>query len=406
MPTHDMPRDRTSKRLAGLRAYAFAEIDRKVEELRRRGVKATDFGVGDPTTPTPRIVRETCKRAVDRHASAGYPSYVGSAPFREAAASWMKRRFGVALDPATEICATLGSKEAVFHAHEAFVNPADAVLCPSPGYPPSYRGTLFAEGRPVFYPLRESEGFRVPLGTFRKGDAARARFLWICYPNNPTGAVAPATHLRRIVEECQERGVTLFSDEAYTEMYFTREPPHSALEFGREGVLAFHSLSKRSAMTGYRVGFVAGDARLVAAFKKLKTNIDSGVPNFVQDAAIAAWSDEKHVHAMRRDTRARRDALVDALARAGLPRCISDGTLYIWQRLPKGVSDVAFATRLLDPDIAVAVTPGSAIAEPLADGTNPGTGYVRFALVPPLADTRAAGRRIGQWREPLREHRP
>lgn len=399
MPTPDPTRDRTSKRLGALRAYAFAEIDRKVEDLRRRGVSATDFGVGDPTTPTPRLVREACRRAVDRHASAGYPSYAGSEAFRAAAAAWMKRRFGVSLDPATEICATLGSKEAVFHAHEAFVNPGDAVLCPSPGYPPSYRGTLFAEGRPVLYPLRESERFRVPLGTFRKGQAARARFLWICYPNNPTGAVAPAAHLRRIVEACRGRGVTLFSDEAYTEMYFTKDPPHSALEFGREGVLAFHSLSKRSAMTGYRVGFVAGDAHLVAALKKLKTNIDSGVPNFIQDAAIAAWSDERHVRAMRRETRARRDALVASLERAGLPRCIPDGTLYLWQRLPKGIDDVRFAARLLDPDISVAVTPGSAIAEPLPDGSNPGAGYVRFALVPSLADTRSAGRRIARWRE-------
>lgn len=383
-----------SKRVRGIGGYAFAEVDREVEKLRARGIEPTDFGVGDPTDPTPEAVREACKRAVDAHARSGYPSYAGAKSFREAVAAWMRRRFGVSLDPAREIASTIGSKEGVFHFAEGFVDPGDRVLCPNPGYPPYYRGTLFAEGEPWPIPMRAEEDFLPDLEKIPPDVARRAKLLWLNYPNSPSGKVAPPEYLERAVAWARRRGIITCSDEAYSEIYFTPDPPHSALEFGKEGVIVFQSLSKRSAMTGYRVGFVAGDARIVDVFKKVKTNIDSGTPNFIQEAAIAALADEAHVAAAREEYRRRRDALCDGLARAGLERCVPEGTIYVWQKLPAGLSSVELAKRLLEPEIAIVCTPGAWISQRGADGTNPGEGYVRFALVPSLEATRAAAAKL------------
>lgn len=385
-----------SKRVRGIGGYAFAEVDREVEKLRERGIAPTDFGVGDPTDPTPEVVRRACQRAVDEHARSGYPSYVGAPAFREAVAAWTKRRFGVALDPRTEVCSTIGSKEGVFNFHEGFVDPGDLVLCPNPGYPPYYRGTLFAEGEPWPIPMRAAEDFLPDLEKIPADVVRRAKLLWINYPNSPSGKVAPPEYLEKCVRFAAKHGIILCSDEAYSEIYFTDEAPRSALEFGRSGVIVFQSLSKRSAMTGYRVGWVAGDSRVVDVFKKVKTNIDSGTASFVQDAAIAALADERHVVAMREEYRRRRDALCDGLARAGLERCAPEGTIYVWQRLPGGVGSVDFAKRLLAPEVAIVCTPGTWISQSAADGRNPGEGHVRFALVPSYEATCAAAEKIAK----------
>ena len=223
--------------------------------------------------------------------------------------------------------------------------------------------------------------------------AKAAKIFWLNYPQNPTGACAPARVFEEAVRFCRDHDILLASDEAYTEIYF-EEAPHSALQFGREGVVIFHSLSKRSAMTGYRVGFVAGDKDAVAVFKKVKTNIDSGTPTFIQDAAIAALSDETHVAQMRDEYRQKRDILCDALTSIGLPRCAPAGTLYVWQRVPQGMTSVTFAKRLLAPETALVTTPGSWISDVCDGGLNPGEGYVRFALVPSLEETQAAAAKI------------
>jgi LL-diaminopimelate aminotransferase len=340
------------------------------------------------------LVREACKRGVDENARTGYPSYVGAKGFREAVSGWMKRRFGVELDAATEIASTIGSKEGVFNFHEGFVDPGDVVLCPNPGYPPYYRGTLFAEGEPYPIPLRASEDFLPDLEKIPADVVRRAKILWINYPNSPSGKVAPPEYLERCVAFARKNNLILCSDEAYSEIYFTSVAPRSALEFGKEGVLVFQSLSKRSAMTGYRVGFVAGDKRIVDVFKKVKTNIDSGTPNFVQEAAVAALADEEHVKEARAEYRRRRDALADGLAAAGLERCVPEATIYLWQKTPAGMSSVEFAKKLLDPDIAIVCTPGGWISQKGANGENPGEGYVRFALVPSLDDTKKAAARL------------
>lgn len=382
-----------SKRLQSTGAYAFAEVDRAVERLKSKGIEPTDFGVGDPTSPTPEFIREAGKRAIDIHKSSGYPSYAGSPAYREAVAEWTRKRFGVELDPEKEICSTIGSKEAVFNFPECIIDPGDVVLIPNPGYPPYSRGTLFAEGVPRYLPILAENDFLPDLDSVPDEILKRAKLLWVNYPNSPTGACAPLEFLERVVELGHRHNIIIASDEAYSEIYFG-EPPHSALEVSKDGVVVFQSLSKRSAMTGWRIGWVAGDERIISLFKKLKTNIDSGTPNFVQEAALAALSDEEHTKAFREEYRAKRDIMVQAFKEAGLPECIPEATIYIWQRVPEGMNSVEFATRLLEPEIAIVTTPGAWLGEQMPDGSNPGEGYIRLALVPSMEETRLAGERL------------
>jgi LL-diaminopimelate aminotransferase len=390
-------RNRAAKRLAAIGAYAFEEVDKKVEELKSRGIRPIDFGVGDPTSPTPMFVRRAAAEALEARRSSGYPSYIGSLQFRQAIAAWAERRYGVRLDPASEISSTIGSKEAVFNFHEGVVDPGDVVLCPSPGYPPYTRGALFAEGQPHQLPLRAENGFRVDFASIPEEVARRAKVLWLNYPNSPSGAVADEAFYREALAFARPRDIIVASDEAYSEIYFD-SPPISCLNVAKEGVLVFQSLSKRSAMTGYRIGWVMGDPELVGIFRKTKTNIDSGTPTFLQDAAAAALGDEGHVEGFRREYRTKRDLLCAALVEAGLPDCTPPSTLYVWQRVPQGMSSVQFATFLLDEKLAIVTTPGSWIAEPTASGENPGEGYVRFALVPSIEDTRRAAERLAALR--------
>jgi LL-diaminopimelate aminotransferase len=383
-----------SQRLQKLGGYAFDEVNKRVAALEAQGIRPIDFGVGDPTVPTPALVRERLKTAVDKRASSGYPAYEGDPAYRAAVADWMKRRFRVALDPATEVCATIGSKEAVFNVHEGLVDPGDIVLMPSPGYPPYKRGTQFAEGQPWFYPLRRANGYLPDFDAIPADVAKRAKAIWVCYPNSPTGAVADRAFYERLFAAADEHGWLVLSDEAYSEIWFGPAAPPSALEVRKERCLAFFSMSKRSAMTGWRVGWVCGDARLVALFRKVKTNVDSGTPTFIQDAAAAALADEAHVAAFREEYREKRDVLCAGLKRAGLTVHPPASTLYVWQEGPKGMSGVDLAARLLDPAVAVVTTPGEWLSDPVADGSNPGAGHVRFALVPSLADTRRAAEKI------------
>jgi LL-diaminopimelate aminotransferase len=386
-----------SKRVQGIGNYAFAEVDKKVEELKAKGINPIDFGVGDPTAPTPRLIREAAAAGLERRKSSGYPSYIGDIEFREAVAGWVERRYGLSLDPQREISSTIGSKEGVFNFHEGIVNPGDLVLCPSPGYPPYTRGTLFAEGVPYQIPIRKEKGFLIDFSEIPAEVGRKAKLLWLNYPNSPSGATADERFYREALEFARKYDIIIASDEAYSEIYFDAAPI-SILNIQREGVLVFNSLSKRSAMTGYRIGWVMGDPQLVAVFRKVKTNIDSGTPTFIQDASVAALADEEHVEAFREEYRQKRDILCCALTAAGLEDCTPEATLYVWQRLPEGMSSLDFATRLLAEKIAIVTTPGNWIAEPSVEGENAGEGYVRFALVPSIQDTRLAAQRISALR--------
>ncbi len=388
-----------SDRVQAIGSYAFAEVDRQVENLRDRGIEPIDFGVGDPTIAPPEVAREATREGVEKHKTAGYPSYIGMERYRQAVADWTQDRFGVDLDPESEITSTIGSKEGVFNFAEGFLNPGDVAIVPTPGYPPYTRGTQFAEGEVYYVPILPENDYLIDLDAIPDDVAEAAKIIWVNYPNSPTGNVAPREFFERVVEFGHKNDIIVASDEAYTEIYYTDEPPISMLEVERDGVVVFQSLSKRSAMTGWRCGWVAGDERIVDVFKKVKTNIDSGTPNFVQEAAIAALGDEDHVESSRADYHEKRDLLADALVESGLPDCRPDATIYLWQQVPEGYSSVDFATELLDPEIAVVTTPGAWISDETDDGLNPGEGFVRFALVPSIDATRKAAERIAaaEW---------
>lgn len=409
-----------SKILASLPPYVFAEIEQLADALRAHGVLPIDFGAGDPSEPTPDYVAESLTPAGRSHATSGYPSYVGSPAYRESATEYMQRRFGVTVDAGREVCATIGSKEAVFHFPRAILESGDVVICPSPGYPPFKTGTIFAEGKPYFVPLLPENKFLIDYEAIPEDVARKAKIIWINYPNSPTGAVASREYYKGLVDWAHRYNIIIAADEGcYIDIYYD-EPPPSILEVDREGIIAFYSLSKRNNMTGYRVGFVCGDERIISIFKRLKTNIDSGVAHVIQDAAIRGLADDTHVEAMRRLYKEKRDILLPALRSVGLPASDSAATFYIWQKVPG--SDMDFAKKLLDPSLGIVVTPGSLISDPCEGGVNrhqrflaprlenakdqlshftrstspvnPGVGYVRIALVPPVEQVREAARRL------------
>ena len=380
-------------RIRELPDYPFAVIGAMVEKLRDQGLAPIDFGVGDPTIPTPALIRERLKTAVDERAASGYPSYIGSTEFRGAAADWMQRRFGVSIDPATQITTTVGSKEGIFNFPLGFVEPGDVVLCPSPGYPPYVRGTTFSGGTPYYIPLLRENHYLPDLDAVPNDVVAKTRILWLCYPNAPTGAVAPEGFFEKAIAWGREHNIIVVNDEAYSDLYFTETPPRSILAAAGDdcrGVVSFFSMSKRSAMTGWRLGWTAGDAELIATFRKVKTNVDSGAPTFIQDASIAALEDEAHVAEMRADYRTKRDLLAGLFADLGFDGCAPEATIHYWQRLPEGTDALAFAQSLLHPDVAVVCTPGPWVSDVCEGGVNPGEGHVRFSLVPSIEDTQRA----------------
>lgn len=423
-----------AQRIQQLPPYPFKEVEDAVEKLRAQGVTPIDFGVGDPCEPTPDFVRETLRKAADSCATTGYPSYAGSREFRQAVWRYMKRRFNLDLDPDTEICSNIGSKEAVFNFAFGFVNPGDLVIVPSPGYPPMKNGTLFAGGEVYFTPLLPENDFLIDYESIPKDIARRAKIIWCNYPNNPTGAVATREFYEGLLAWARKNDIVIASDEgAYIDIYYG-EKPLSILEVARDmsgdgarhkGIVAFYSLSKRNNMTGYRIGFVCGDRGLMDVYKKLKTNIDSGAPSVIQAAAIAALDNDDHAAAMRVHYSEKAKLLYEMLENIGLPVRPSPATFFVWQRVPADPAnpddptpDITFAKKLLDPEIAIVVTPGSLISDPCDCGLerapknlsslqphtpanrqshkpkNPGAGYVRFALMPTLPEFRQASSRL------------
>ncbi|MCD4656271.1 MAG: aminotransferase class I/II-fold pyridoxal phosphate-dependent enzyme [Planctomycetes bacterium] len=381
--------------LSSLPKYAFASVDEQVQTLKSAGVKVIDFGVGDHTLPTPKVAKERLKTAVDEFDRAGYPAYQGAEFFRVEAANWIKKRFGVELDHNKNIASTIGSKEAVFNAPLAFANPSDYVIVPNPGYPPYHLGAKFAGANVHFVSLSEDNRFLVDFDEIPKNVAEKAKILWLCYPNSPTGVIADAEFYKRALDFCDKHEILLCSDEAYSEIYFDFDnPPISALNVSTENVLSFFSMSKRSMMTGWRIGWVAGDAEAVSTFKTLKTNIDSGTPNFVQAGAVEALKDEEHVREMREITLKKREILCDAFAQLGLEDCRPQASLYVWQKAPEGLTGKEFTEILLKPEIGIVCTPGAALSQNCDSGSNPGENYVRFALVPTIEEIEEACYRL------------
>jgi LL-diaminopimelate aminotransferase len=377
-----------AQRIQQLPPYLFAEIDRLKREVAGRGMKLVSLGIGDPDMPTPPHIIARLREAAGNPANHRYPDYEGMPSFREAAAAWMQRGYGVKLDPATEVVSLIGTKEGVANMAVAFVDPGDVVLVPDPGYPVYHIGSVFNGGVTHRMPLRASNAFLPDLGAIPADVARRAKLLWINYPNNPTGAVAPRAFLEDAIRFCERNEIILCHDAAYAELYFGERPP-SILELpgGRDVAIEFHSLSKTFNMTGWRVGFAVGHPELIAGLGKVKTNVDSGIFQAVQEAGIAALGTEPAwIDGLRAMYRERRDVLVSGLGSVGLPCEPPAGTFYVWVPVPRGLTSKDLAMRCLT-EVGVVVTPGNGFGDA-------GEGYIRLTLCSPVEGLREAVERL------------
>jgi LL-diaminopimelate aminotransferase len=379
-------------RISHLPPYLFAEIDRMKKEVAARGVDLISLGIGDPDMPTfPHIVQALAEGAT-RPANHRYPDYEGLPAFRAAAAGFVAKRFGVTVDPATEVVSLIGSKEGIANFAVAFVDPGDIVLVPDPGYPVYGIGTGFNGGTPYAMPLRAENGFLPDLAAIPEDIARRAKLMWLGYPNNPTAAVATTDFFADVVAFAARHNIIVAHDNAYSEIYYDTPPPSflatpGAAELGIE----FHSLSKTFNMTGWRIGYAIGNRELIAGLGKVKTNVDSGVFQAVQEAGIAALTgDQAPVAAMRTLYRERRDLLLAGLATLGLEAETPRGTFYVWVHVPRGLTSASLTAKLLQ-DIGVVVTPGN--------GFGPsGEGYIRFSLTVPTPRLAEAVQRLRSLR--------
>ncbi len=375
-------------RINALPPYAFAEVDKAKHRKIKEGADIIDLGVGDPDTPTPDYVIDSLCKAVRDPETHQYPSYSGSTAFREEAAEWFKNRFGVRLNPEKEVLTLIGSKEGIAHIPEAFVNPGDYVLCPNPGYPVYATSTMFAEGRPYDMPLLAESRFRPDLARIPEDIVKKSKMIFINYPNNPTAATADKTFLKEVVDFGKDNGLVVVHDNAYSEVTYDGYKAPSILEVpGAMGCcIEIHSLSKTSNMTGWRIGFAAGNADIVAGLGKVKMNVDSGAFLAVQMAAISALKGSEELkRKMGRVYRERRDVLLDGLAALGIYMEAPKATFYVWAPIPGGNS-VEYAKFLLDK-AGIVCTPGVGLGKY-------GEGYVRFSLTRPVERIREAVERM------------
>src|SRR5919201_5050941 len=362
--------------------YPFVKPDEAKRRLRAEGTELIDFGKGDPREPTDPRIRQALAGSLTEISS--YPLAEGLPELRAAVARWCERRFGVALDPETEIVPTYGSKEAIFLLAQVIVDRDSdkrLVVTTEPGYPVPDRGAAFASADVLQLPLLAENGFLPDLDAVDPDTWAQAAIVWINYPNNPTGAVAPLEFLARLAELSREHDFLVASDEAYTELWFDG-PPHSALEVRQRGnVCVFNTLSKRSSMTGYRSGFVAGDPELIGALKQFRPTVGTAPQEFVQRASVVAWNDEEHVERTRDAYRRKREVLLPVLERQGIRVAGGSATMYLWLEVPGGEGSAELAARLLEHGLVV--SPGSFFGAA-------GEGYWRMALVPSEDECRRA----------------
>jgi LL-diaminopimelate aminotransferase len=380
---------RYSRRLEEVPPYLFAEIDRKIAEKKAHGVDVISFGVGDPDLPTPEGVVEVLARESRRPENQGYPSYYGLGGFRSAASTFMRRRFGVSLDPEKEVLSLIGSKEGIAHLALAVLDPGDFALVPEPGYPVYAMGTLLAGARSHFLPLKKEHGFLPDLDSIPVDVICESRILWINYPNNPTGAVADLEFFERAVQFARENDLVLAHDNAYSEITYDGFTAPSLLQAdGAMDVgIEFHSLSKTFNMTGWRVGFACGNASVIEALGTIKTNIDSGIFNPIQLSGVEALENEQETSGrMREIYRARRDLLVSELSGLGWEVPSPKGGIYVWMPVPPGYDSAGFSRFVLER-AGVFFTPGNAYGPS-------GEGYVRLSLTVPEERIRDAVARL------------
>lgn len=378
-------------RLSGLPPYLFVEIDRKKRRAIEAGRDVIDFGVGDPDGPTPVFIVDRMAEAIRDPANHSYPAGIGMREFRQAAARFFLRRFGVELDPHTEVIALLGSKEGIGHLPTAVVNPGDTVLVPEPGYPVYASGAIFAGGKCHTMPLSEANGWLPALDEIPLDIRRSSTLMWLNYPNNPTAGVAPLAFFEEAVAFGRRYNILIAQDAAYSEVYFGHKPPSILQVDGAKDIaIEFHSLSKTFNMTGWRIAFAVGHRGVLAALAEVKGNLDSGVFQAIQHAGVTALDGIDHSEVRRQVDvyRRRRDVLVAGLREAGWRIKEPQATFYIWANCPAGYDSMTVASRMLD-EAGVVVIPG------VGFGSH-GEGYVRFALTITEERTREAVRRLAK----------
>jgi LL-diaminopimelate aminotransferase len=380
-----------AKRVNDLPPYLFATIDKMKEQAVSKGVDLIDLSIGDPDIPTPKHIVDKMRKAVKNPEHHKYPSYVGMLSFRQAVADWYKKRFKVNLNPRTEVLSLIGSKEGIGHMPLAFINPGDIVLASSPGYPVYPVATLFAGGRSYFMPLIEENKYLPDLKAIPKSVLKKAKLMFINYPNNPTAAVADKAFFKELVTFAAKNNIIICHDAAYTEIYYDNKKPMSFLQVpGAKAVgIEFHSLSKTYNMTGWRIGFAVGNKDAVAGLGKIKTNLDSGIFQAIQEAGIEALTTSESILKEIRNTyQQRRDVLYNGLRNIGLSVEKPEATFYLWVKCPKGFTSTDFTTHILNK-AGILTTPGNGFGAS-------GEGYVRFALTVTAKRIKEAAERMGK----------
>jgi len=386
-----------SDRLNQLPKYLFAELERKRYEAESAGREVLDLSIGDPDLPTPGFILDRIAEHARDPRNHRYPTSAGMREARAQIAEWLGERFQIEADPVREIAMLLGSKEGIGHLPLAILNPGDEVLVPDPGYPVYAAGTVFAGAKPVRYAIREASNF-VP--EIRELDALvtdRTRLVFVNYPNNPTGATAPAAFYKDLITWAAKRDLIVVSYAAYSELYYS-EPPVSifSVSGARERAIEFHSFSKTFNMTGWRMGFAVGAPALIEALVQFKANVDSGAPQAIQLAAVEGLKSlGVHGPALRGVYRERRDLALDTLRRLGCPMRTPGGAFYLWGRVPERESSMEFVTRIFDRT-GVLLTPGTGFGAE-------GEGYFRIALTSSVDSLRRALEKLetlAPWKAP------
>ncbi len=382
-----------ASRIGQVPTYPFVQISRKIAEKRAEGVDVISFGIGDPDIPTPDLILDELRAAALDSPNHRYPETEGLPEFREAVADWYQRRFGVTLDPESQVLSLIGAKEGIGHAALGFIEPGDVALVPDPGYPVYAVGTLFAGGTSHRMPLREENAWLPDLGSIPEDVAAKATVLWLNYPNNPTGATADLDFFEEAVAFAKKHDIAVMHDACYSEVSYDGYKPASflqadgAIEVGME----FHSLSKSYNMTGWRVGMAVGNAEMIDSLMVIKSNIDSGVPQAVQRMGVAAMQAPLDSVGERNAIyQKRRDMVVSALTRMGLAVSPPKASLYVWARVPDGYGSADFSERLLE-DTDVLVMNGAGYGKY-------GDGYVRLSITIPDDRLETALERMSSWR--------
>ncbi|MCY3887708.1 MAG: LL-diaminopimelate aminotransferase [Chloroflexi bacterium] len=383
---------RVAKRVESLPPYLFVEISKAIAKKRAQGIDVITFGIGDPDLPTPSPILQALHHAADDPQNHRYPETEGLSELRAAIAAWYKRRFGIDLDPDTEVLPLIGAKEGIAHIALCFIDPGGVALVPNPGYPVYAMGTMFAGGESHFLPLREENNWLPDLDAIPAEVLERATILWINYPNNPTGAVASLAFFEEVVAFAKRHDLVVCHDNAYSEVGYDGYEPPSFLQAQGAGEVGieFHSFSKSYNMTGWRIAMAVGNREVINALMRVKSNIDSGIPQAIQRMAIEAISGDQSVTTESAAIlERRRDRVVAALLRIGLRVQKPKAGMYVWARVPNGMTSIDFARRLLE-DQAVVVTPGNGYGAA-------GEGYVRLSLTTPDDKLEEGLQRIANW---------